>query len=791
MNKILLFICACSLLAACTGQDSNWHKEFTQPSNEYLPQPFWHLNGEMRADKIHAQLEDAYLKDGFGGVTVLPLTEASIWSDNRGDNSDISPATSPEFLSQEYFERYRLILEYSKELDRQVVLYDDIDFPSGTAGGRMEKEYPQYTRKELRQSLMELKGPAKLMEYDIEWTDDYLGTVAMNMETLQRIDLTDKVSDRVLNWLVPEGDWKIMTFYIKSQVDGTVDFMDPEAVKTFISLTYDEYAQELAPYFGSTITRIYFDDIGYFGHATLWNRQISSLFEERTGKNAMLYLPALWNNIGEETKAARVTLFGIRAELMANYPKLITEWCTQHGLEATGHPSGNYEPNTNDMYGDPFEFYKYQHIPLLDIIHGYPYGRPGLKLISSAADLYDRQLVGAEIYGNYSNEETDSLMLYRAAMEAMVRGVNYFIPHGMWLTPEKMKIPPLIMHDNEGLAPAFPEYNAFMGRSCFLLRGGNRVADIGLLFPIESLQAWSDFSMSAYSIADLRSGNIPEGMSIQSIFASMTGKYVPKSNDYNSISDLLSNQVRRDFTFIHPQRFITEKYSIHEGTITMNAENTEQRYRLFILPASQVISVATLEKLRDYYQSGGKIIATHELPMNSAEFGKDAEVRNLISEMFGTEQNLPSDRFTKENEAGGKIIFLPRATSEALQEAIDELLPDPDVKIESVEALVRPETDVLLGVDKYRDLPPEELGAFSYIHKKKEGRNIFLFANSTNMPVSTLVQLKGKLKLEKWDPHTGDITNWKGTHSVDENGSAFTTISVKLPPVSSIYAVSD
>ncbi|MDP4196356.1 MAG: glycosyl hydrolase [Bacteroidota bacterium] len=725
-------------------------------------------------------------------MTVLPLTEGQFWKNYNGKYlPEISPATSPQFLSDEYFERYKYILDYSKENNRNVVLYDDIDFPSGTAGGLMGKKYPQYTWKELKKSEINVEGPVSLTNAPVDWTDDYQGTVAMNMESLQRIDLTGNVRDGKISWDVPEGNWKIMTFYIKSNVDQNLNFMDPNAIKTFMSLTYDKYTEHLGSYFGETINRIFFDDIGYYGCLKLWDKQIPVVFEAQTGKKAVLYYPALWYNIGGETQAARIAMFRIRAKLVANYPKYITQWCSAHGLSAMGHSCGNYEPNTNDMYGDPFEFYQYQQIPLLDIIHGYPYGRPGFKLISSAADLYGREVVGAEIYGNYSNQEVDSLMLYRIAMEAMALGVNYFVPHGMWLTPDKMKITPLIMHENDKLAPSFPEYNAFMGRSCWLLNGGKRVADIAVLFPIESLQAWSNFALSEIDLKKAKDGKLPDGSDVNKIINALKpGKNVPDGNDYNKISDLLTNQVRQDFTFIHPQRFTTDIYTINKGIIRMNAAKTGQEYKLLILPASKVISVATLKKIYDFYLSGGKIIATHELPYKSAEFGCDSEVKKLIAEMFGSDSAHFVTSFKRKNQKGGKIIFLPEATSESLKLAINEMLPDADVKIEDVKALIKPDSDKLLGVDKYRDLPSDELGVLSYIHKKKNGRDIFMFANSTNIPVTTQVRLKGKLRLEKYNPYNGHTMDWNATYLKDKEGTDYTVISLSLNAITSVFAVS-
>ena len=764
---ISMLLLGFSILGLAQNNTRDWQKEFVNPSNEFRPQPFWHMNGEMSEERLLQQLQNAYLKDGFGGVTVLPVSQGNSW----GAKPFVSPGTTPAFLSTDFFDRYRYILNYSKQNGKQVVMYDDLDFPSGIAGGQFEKVYPEFTRKYLTKTEKEFTGPLKLINTPIEWEEKYQGTVAMNTRTMERIDLSGKVKGHNLTWNMPVGTWRIMTFYLKGHLDNVVDFMSEEAIRKFMSMTYDQYDKNFKPYFGTTITKTFFDDIGYYGNTTMWSSEIAGKFEQKFGEKAVIYYPALWYNIGSGTQAARASLFSIRAELMATYPKMVSQWCAERGISAMGHPCGNYEPNTNDMYGDPFKFYRYQQIPLLDIIHGYPYGRPGFKLISSAADVYNRPIVGAEIYGNYTSEETDSLMIYRMAMEAMARGVNFLIPHGMWLSPDKMRIRPLIMHDNPALASAFPNYNTWAGRCISLLQGGARVADIALYFPIESLEGWSDFS---------RKNDLGPG------------KDVPAGTDYNLIGDLLTNQVRHDFTFLHHDNLTSNQYTVKKGTLTLNCKSTGQQYHLIILPSMQVISVSALQKIYDFYLSGGKIIATGEIPCKSAEFGKDDEVIRLIKKMMGVDPSIrqPTDNFVVRNINGGCIDYIRKVNTNNLRVSIDSLISGPDVRIESVKPLEKPDSKILLGVDKYRDLPPEELGVFSYIHKQKEVREIYLFANSTNTPVNTIVRLKGKLTLEKWDPHTGAITPWPSTWSSDAMGKIFTTITLELNPVKSTFAIS-
>lgn len=762
------------ILTGCTSSAPSDNMEemrtdFTNPPNKYRPQPFWHINGELTKDGIYEQITDAHKKDGFGGVAILPLTPAQMWG-----GTTICPGTTPEYLSEGYFDRYRDILDCSKALGTEVILYDDVDFPSGVLGGRMTKEFPQYTQKRLSKKEKDFTGPRKIHE-QVPTKDLFMGTVAMNMDTRERIDLTDLIADGVLTWNAPGGKWKIMSFYLEYNIDSRLDYMDGEAVDQFISMTYKQYYNRFGDFFGKTIRRSFFDDVGYLGNSRYWNVALTELFESRYGKKAALYYPALWYNIGSETEAARVAFYGLRAELIGEgYPKKVGEWSTRYDLVSMGHPPGNYEPTAVDMYGDPFKYYRHVPVPLMDAIHGYPYGRPGFKLISSAAEAFDRPNVAVEIYGNYI-AEMDSFMLYRAAMELMVRGANLFVPHGMWYNPDIVKIPPLIAHYSKLLGPALHRYSDYMGRSVSLLQEGNRVADIALLYPIESLEGWYELDNPTRPTV---------------------GKDVPPGTDYNRISDMLTGQIRRDFTFVHPEELIKDKYQIINDELCLSASVTHQEYKLLIMPSSQILSVEALKKIKAFYLAGGKVLATGQLPCKSAEFGMDNELVSLIKDIFGISplELKPDSQISVSNQQGGKAIFLPLAEKEALANAIDTLLPYPDVHIEKVAQLDQPDAlhRPLLGVDEYRDLPSEKLGMLSYIHKQKNGKDIYLFANSTDHPVKTQVALKGKLDLENWNPYTGSTGERINVrYEKKENCTVYTVFTLDLSAVNSTFIIGE
>lgn len=101
-------------------------------------------------------------------------------------------------------------------------------------------------------------------------------------------------------------------------------------------------------------------------------------------------------------------------------------------------------------------------------------------------------MVGAEIYGAIKDKVFDADMMFQIAMETMARGANFIVPHGLWYK-DKVAIQPLISIHNKKLEGKLPEYSEYIGRLSYLLRGGRRVADIALLYPIADLQGFFRF----------------------------------------------------------------------------------------------------------------------------------------------------------------------------------------------------------------------------------------------------------------------------------------------------------
>jgi len=715
--RVQFILCCLFFLAILSSCTTSLENQFENPPREYGPMPFWHINGELTTEGIRQQVTDAN-NAGFTGITLLPLA-----------TSKNKVGTSPQFLSDDYFDRFQDMLDVAEELDMEVILYDDNDFPTGMAGGKLGELFPEHTMKRVDKIETEVTGPAVFT--DSIKAIKLMAAVAMNTETLERIEISDFVENGFLKWNVPSGKWKILLFPMMK--DGwhkaypVVDYLDTTAVRKMINLTYDKYAQKFSSYFGSTIKMTFFDDVGFWRHPYTWTGKFNEKFEELHGYDPKPFYPALWENIGPETEAVRNAFFHTRAELLAEgFPKLAAQWNEKHGLKSTGHPPGNYDPTPIDMNADIFKFYRYTQIPLVDVIIKYQFGQDGHKLISSAADYYDRPIVSTEIYGAFRERDQhfDSLMLYRPMFEMFARGVNFVIPHGMWYNPDKVYIAPLVSSYNEEIAPALPSYSKFVGRSCLLLQGGRRVSEIGVMYPFEEL----------------------------------AGHFV------------FDNGIRRDFTFVHPEFFLEDKYAIEDGLIKLRNKENYQEYKVMFLTGCKTISHKTLSKLKEFYESGGTIISTTQLPLKSSEMGEDQKVVNLVNEIFGLNfLELDSTKIqTNSNKKGGFAVHIPNPNKTNIQKILDERMSG-DVKFSPNPVL---KTD---------------WGKFNYIHKIKEGKHIYMFTNSSDEEIETEVLLRGNLELQEWNPHTGDIRKNVSSEIVVKDGQEFTKLKLKLNPVKSVF----
>jgi len=712
----------------------NLERDFAQPPAEWKSRPLWFWNAPLD-DARTREIMERSMASGYHGFGILPTKEMGI-----------------AFMSPEYLARYKCAVDTAARLGQKMCLYDEFWFPSGSAGGLLRQHHPEALGKRLDLVETTVNGPGTAV-LDVP-PGELMAAVAMNATAFERLDVSTQVHQGRLSWPAPPGTWKVMLFVcVPDGARDLVDYLDPESVKKFVKLTYEHYYRAFPEHFGKTIDSAFYDEptFHWVEGGRAWTPGFNREFERRFGGSPALLYPALWYDIGPDTASARNQLFGLRAELFATgFIKTLADWCAAHGIELTGHVDQEEIVNPVGLCGDMIKAFEHQPIPGLDQIFAYDRGAPMYKVISSAAVNYGRRRVMTECYGAMQLPVPN---LYREAMDQFAKGVNLMVPHAVWYSTESITFPPELSYRTEPYASALPAYNDYIGRSQRVLQQGRPVVDVAVLYPIAGLQAAYHFGPGK----------------------PYEGGVIPEWADYMAVGERLSLELRQDFTYLHPET-LDARCRVEGNTLRLEHPEVHQTYRAILLPGSTAISAANLAKVKQFYDAGGRVIATTRLPDHSAEFGRTSEVLAAIRHVFGTEAasiapgvKAPGDKSAgritvNRNDRGGAAWFVETPDSAALAAVLAEAIPVPDVGWSA---------------------PPQVKGGhLTYLHKQIGGREFFFFANSSDTPVSTPVRLRGSLRLERWNPHTGEI----GPQPAEPDGHV-SRLTLELPPVSSVFLV--
>lgn len=582
-------------VSAAPPDAESLQRDFADPPAQWKSRPLWFWNGPLDQSTTSAIMEKS-VESGYFGFGILPTKDTGV-----------------PFMSPEYLRHYRHAVDTAARLGLKMCLYDEFWFPSGSAGGLLKERYPEALSKRLDLVETAFAGPAPV-NLEIP-AGALMAAVAMQTDTKERVDLSPYVRDRSLVWQAPDGPWQVMFFVcVPDGARDLVDYLDPESVGKFVSLTYDEYYATFPEHFGKTIDSAFYDEptFHWVEGGRAWTLAFNQRFQEKFGISPVLYYPALWYEIGPETAAARNAMFGLRAELFANgFVKTLADWCRAHGIQLTGHVDQEEILNPVGLCGDLIKVFQYQPIPGLDQVFAYDRGSPMYKVVSSAALNYGRPLVMTECYGAINLPVPN---LYREAMDQFAKGVNLMVPHAVWYRTDLITFPPELSFRTEPYASELPRYNEYIGRLQRVLQQGRPVVDIAVLYPIHGLQAAYHFGPGQ----------------------PYTGGVIPQWADYMEVGERLSLELRHDFTYLHPETLDT-RCLLADGLLQLQQPDFPQQYRVVVLPGMEAISASNLAKVKDFFDCGGHVIATTRLPDQSAEAGKADEVRAMVRHIFGQE----------------------------------------------------------------------------------------------------------------------------------------------------------
>ncbi|MBC8402260.1 MAG: hypothetical protein H8E14_12295, partial [Candidatus Marinimicrobia bacterium] len=694
-------------------------ENFKKPPMEMGILPFWFWNGELDELELEWQMKE-YLDKGVTGVFLHGRFGLKV-----------------PYLSKEWFEKTKYVVAKGRELGLDIWIYDEMNWPSGTAERKVPRQYPHLTQKYLELVVLDVAGP--LFTY-LEASDSrYVNTgnskpiaaYACSAEEWDNgieniIDLTPNLSfEKVIPWEAPPGQWKLM-YFLEKEADYYIDALNPESTQRFLELTHDQYKKAVGKEFGKIVPGFYTDEpamhyyhVGQDNYIIPWSNRMFKIFRDRRGYDIRPFLPALYANMGPRTQRIRYDFWNTLSEQYSEaYYQQIRDWCDENDVIFTGHLLFEEWLRAHARCeGNIFNHLKKMH--LIGVDHLYPKvgterepdQHVALKIASSAAHHFGSERLLCESMGGTYWDCTLERMKWMANWE-YVLGVNLFNNHGYHYSIEgerKRDWPPsqFYHHTWWKYYNYFTEYMARLGH---ILSGGTHVAKILILYPLNSI--WTNYTpQKRNSIGDVIEWDL-----------------------YYLTDTLL--RMHYDFDFIDEDILI--EAGINEGQLQV----ANEKYDLVILPPITHVKKESLKKLCNFVDEGGSLIGDTLVPVEFLDDGSDAT--NEVNELFG----IDSARILKEFQIDPEFEILPSTSGKV------NFFKGPGLHI------VKNVSGLKSVLDKCiePDVTISEGDVF-YLHRIKSGWDVYFLVN-------TLQVAKGKvaISLEKtgqpelWDPNTGDIT---------------------------------
>ncbi|HJU01202.1 MAG TPA: hypothetical protein VJ966_08360, partial [Actinomycetes bacterium] len=205
---------------------------FREPNRDFGILPFWFLNGELDPDEMRFQLGE--LRDkGMHGVVFHGRYGLEL-----------------PYLSDAYLDRIRLGVAEANRLGLAAWIYDEMNWPSGTADKRVLKARPDLAQRYLECVSFTIVGPwfMCLTGEDSRYLDFQRSTPVAAFaigDDGRVIDLTRNLSfSKVVPWEVPPGTWRLC-YMVEKRAEYYIDALNPEATAEFLRLGYAPYLQAL------------------------------------------------------------------------------------------------------------------------------------------------------------------------------------------------------------------------------------------------------------------------------------------------------------------------------------------------------------------------------------------------------------------------------------------------------------------------------------------------------------------------------------------------------------------
>ncbi len=573
--------------------DNYWKMNFDNPGSLYRGAPFWAWNNKLDADQLKRQI-DCFKQMGLGGFHMHPRT-----------------GMDTEYLSDEFFSMIKACRDHAEATGMLAWLYDEDRWPSGAAGGIVTRDErfrarhllftPTPYAAEGRAGDAHQNSTAGgnryengelLATYEIELTGGVL-TAYRRLGDAENADEGKATWYAYLETAMPSPWFNNQTY---------VDTMSPKAMKRFIEVTHERYAEEIGESFGKSVPAIFTDEPQFVHKNALaraedqsdvvmpWTPDLAETFQIAYGGDILDHLPEVfWELPDGAASAWRYRYHDHVCERFTQaFSDQIGDWCEAHGIALTGHMMN--EPTLHSQtisLGETMRCYRLFQIPGIDVLCDEMESEYATaKQAQSAAHQYGRSGVLSELYG-VTNWDFDFAGHKRQGDWQAALGITYRVHHLSMVSmagEAKRDYPASISYQS----PWYKEYPVVedhFARVNSVLMSGSPEVKVGVIHPVESY--WLAWGPAEQTAAERQERD---------------------ENFVNLIKWLLYGFI--DFDFISESLLPEQKNEPKQGGFAVG----EMEYEVILVPGLRTMRSTTLKRLEEFATGGGRVIFTGEIP---------------------------------------------------------------------------------------------------------------------------------------------------------------------------------
>lgn len=551
------------------------------PATTALTKPWtrwWWLGSAVEPREITRELE-AFSAAGIGGVEICPIYGAI------GAESRFVP-----YLSEAWMTALDHTLKEAERLGMKVDLTTGTGWPFG--GPKVDESI----------------ASANLTSYRKSWSGGEKRKESLPKGRLiclqaessgQRIDLSSSVSNGILEWAAPAGDWTVRGLFSASPIQkvkraapgGEGNVLDPFSPEA-MDLYFQPFQQALAK-LGPLQPRAHFHDSFEYYQAA-WTREFPKQFESRRGYSLLSQLAAFQGDAAPE----------LVERVRSDYRRTLDELHHDYLQRWHDRVKSQGSITRNQAHGSPgnlLDHYAVSEIPETEIFQEVSEDQiPMLRFASSAAHLTGRPLSSSESFTWLDEHfQVKPAKLKDAADFVFLSGANHLFFHGIPYSPPDAGWPGWLfyasthMGENGGLWRDLPAFNAYIRRCQSVLQSGSPSADVLLYFPMEDIRARDEGMLPLLTVHD-------------------QAKWLWPTSFYKTSMELW--KAGHPFDFVSDR--LLESAVVEKGSILMGGI----RYPALNLSGVKRIPIGTLKKVLSLAEAGGTVIFTEGVPTDVPGF---------------------------------------------------------------------------------------------------------------------------------------------------------------------------